>query len=158
MFDEFRAVDYLASGPEVDATCLGVLGMSMGTTKAWWLAALDPRVRVCMDVCCLTDFEELIKIHNLSGHGVYYFVPSLLKHFQTAQINELIVPRARLSVNGRLDDLTPPAGVERVAITCCHSTKSMENPKTATSNCLIARTPSFPRCASSSWNGWIPIW
>ncbi len=114
MFDEFRALDYLSSRPEVDANLLGVLGMSMGSTKAWWLAAIDPRVRVCMDVCCLTDFEELITIHNLSGHGFYYYVPSLLNDFQTAQINELIVPRARLSVNGRLDDLTPPAGVERV--------------------------------------------
>ena len=41
-------------------------------------------------------------------------MPSLLKHFQTAEINELIVPRARLSVNGRLDELTPPKGVEKV--------------------------------------------
>lgn len=114
MFDEFRALDYLASRPEVDANLLGVLGMSMGSTKAWWLAALEPRVRACMDVCCLTDSQELLKVHNLSGHGVYYFTPSLLKHFQTAQINELIVPRAHLSVNGRLDGLTPPAGVERV--------------------------------------------
>src|SRR5208283_1272256 len=114
MFDEFRAMDYLASRTEVDANRLGVLGMSMGATKAWWLAALDPRIRVCMDICCLTDYEELLKVHSLSHHGIYYYVPSLLKHFQTAQINELIVPRAHLSVNGRLDVLTPPAGVERV--------------------------------------------
>ncbi len=114
MFDEFRAFDYLAGRPEVDPNRIGVLGMSMGSTKAWWLAALEPRVRACMDVCCLTDFEELMRIHNLSGHGVYYFVPSLLKHFQTPQINELIVPRARLSVNGSQDDLTPPPGVERI--------------------------------------------
>ncbi len=114
MFDEFRAMDYLAARPEVDAGRLGVLGMSMGSTKAWWLAALDPHVRLCLDVCCLTDFEELIKLHNLYHHGIYYYVPSLLKHFQTAQINELIVPRAHLSVNGRLDELTPPAGVIKI--------------------------------------------
>ncbi|MGD0124402.1 MAG: alpha/beta hydrolase family protein [Terriglobia bacterium] len=114
MFDEFRAFDYLASRPEVDPRRLGALGMSMGSTKAWWLAALEPRVRLCVDICCLTDFEELIKTQNLKGHGVYYFVPSLLKHFETAEINELIVPRPRLSVNGRLDGLTPPAGVEKV--------------------------------------------
>jgi len=114
MFDEFRAMDYLASRPEVDGSRLGVLGMSMGATKAWWLAALDPRVRLCMDVCCLTDFEELIRTKHLQDHGIFYYVPSLLKHFQTADINELIVPRARLSVNGRLDPLTPPAGVEKV--------------------------------------------
>ena len=114
MFDEFRALDFLASRPEVDATRLGALGMSMGATKAWWLAALDPRVKVCMDVCCLTDYDELIKTHGLKEHGIYYYVPSLLKHFQTAQINELIVPRAHLSVNGSRDPLTPPAGVEKI--------------------------------------------
>jgi len=114
MFDEFRAFDYLASRPEVDPRRVGALGMSMGSTKAWWLAALEPRVRLCVDICCLTDFEELIRTQNLKGHGVYYFVPSLLKHFQTAEINELIVPRPRLSMNGRRDGLTPPAGVERV--------------------------------------------
>jgi dienelactone hydrolase len=114
MFDELRALDYLASRPEVDPTRLGVTGMSMGSTKAWWLAALDPRVRLSADVCCLTDYEELIRTHNLKGHGIYYYVPSLLKHFETADINELIVPRPRLSVNGRKDDLTPPAGVEKV--------------------------------------------
>lgn len=114
MFDEFRALDYLLSRPEVDPRRIGAFGMSMGSTKAWWLAALDPRVRVCIDVCCLTDYDELIKAHGLSGHGIFYFVPSLLKHFNTSRINELIVPRPRLSVNGRLDPLTPPAGVEHV--------------------------------------------
>jgi hypothetical protein len=114
MFDEFRAMDYLASRAEVDNQRMGALGMSMGSTKAWWLAALDPRVKVCMDVCCLTDYEELIKAHGLQGHGIYYYVPSLLRHFQAWEINELIVPRAHLSVNGRRDELTPPAGVEKL--------------------------------------------
>ena len=114
LFDEFRALDYLAGRAEVDSHRLGVFGMSMGATKAWWLAALDPRVKLCMDVCCLTDFEELIKAHSLKEHGIYYYVSSLLKHFQTEQINELIVPRAHLSVNGRQDPLTPPTGVEKI--------------------------------------------
>lgn len=114
MWDEYQALSYLASRPEVNAKRLGAMGISMGATKAWWLAALDPRVRLCIDLCCLTDFDELIRNKNLRGHGVYYFVPGLLKHFNTSQINELIVPRAHLSVNGRRDHLTPPAGVEKI--------------------------------------------
>jgi dienelactone hydrolase len=114
MFDEFRALSYLASRPEVDSSRIGAFGMSMGATKAWWLAALDPRIHVTMDVCCMTDYESLIEAHGLNGHSVYYFVPSLLKHFDTFQINELIVPRSHLSVNGRKDALTPPHGVEKV--------------------------------------------
>ena len=114
MFDEFRALSYLASREEVDPQKLGVTGMSMGSTKSWWLAALDPRVKVAIDLCCLTDFESLIAAHGLSGHGIFYFVPSLLKEFDTAGINELIVPRPHLSVNGRKDPLTPPAGVDKI--------------------------------------------
>jgi len=114
LFDEVQAISYLLGRPEVDRGRVGVFGLSMGSTKAWWLAALDPRVRLCIDLCCLTDYEELIRTDNLAGHGVYYYVPRLLKHFQAHEICELIVPRPRLSLNGRRDLLTPPAGVERI--------------------------------------------
>jgi Acetyl xylan esterase (AXE1) len=114
MYDEVQATSYLAGRAEVDPERIGAFGISMGSTKAWWLAALDQRVKLCVDLCCLTDYEELIKIGNLKGHGIYYFVPSLLKHFQAHDINELIVPRPRLSLNGRNDRLTPPEGVERI--------------------------------------------
>src|SRR6185312_3721289 len=114
MFDEYRALHYLAGLPEVDPGKLGAFGMSMGSTKAWWLSALEPKVAMTADVCCLTDYDSLIQTNGLHGHGVYYFVPSLLKQFTTAQVNELMVPRPHISVNGRKDPLTPPAGVERV--------------------------------------------
>jgi dienelactone hydrolase len=114
VFDDFRSLDYLASRPEVDPQRLGVFGLSMGSTRAWWLAALDPRIQLCIDLCCLTDFQELLRTKNLKGHGIYYYVPQLLKHFQTADINALIAPRRRLSLNGRKDALTPPAGVEKI--------------------------------------------
>lgn len=114
MYDEVQAVTYLAGRAELDPRRIGAFGLSMGSTKAWWLAALDERVKLCVDLCCLTDYEELIKIDNLKGHGFYYFVPRLLKHFQAHDVNELIVPRPHLSLNGRNDRLTPPAGVERI--------------------------------------------
>jgi len=56
MYDEVQALSYLAGRSEVDASRLGAFGLSMGSTKAWWLAALDPRVKLCVDLCCLTDY------------------------------------------------------------------------------------------------------
>lgn len=114
IYDSIRALDYLAGRPEVDPARLGTLGLSMGSTMAWWLAALDERVKVCVDICCLTDFNDLIATRGLNGHGIYYYVPSLLKHFDTAGINALIAPRAHLALAGNYDQLTPPAGLDKI--------------------------------------------
>lgn len=114
VYDSLRAIDYLCTRPDVDCARLGTLGMSMGSTMAWWVAALEPRIKVCVDLCCLTDFETLIDRDGLDEHGLYYFVPSLLRHFDTAAINALIAPRAHLSLAGIHDPLTPPAGLDRI--------------------------------------------
>ncbi|HEY1686557.1 MAG TPA: dienelactone hydrolase family protein [Tepidisphaeraceae bacterium] len=114
VYDSLRAVDYLVGREDVDANRIGTLGMSMGSTMAYWLAALDERVKICVDICCLTDFQALMDANNLKGHGLYYYVPGLLKHFTLAEINELIVPRPHLGLAGNLDELTPPAGLDRI--------------------------------------------
>ena len=114
VYDSLKAVDYLASRPDTDPARIGTLGLSMGSTMAWWTAALDERVKVCVDICCLTDFHALIDSGGLDGHGIYYYVPSLLKHFTTGQINALISPRPHLSLAGNYDGLTPRAGLDRL--------------------------------------------
>lgn len=112
VYDSLRAVDWLTTRPDVDAARIGTLGMSMGSTMAWWLAALDERIKVTVDICCLTEFNTLLAKKGLGGHGVYYYVPRLLKHFTTSQINELIVPRAHLGLAGLQDRLTPVEGLD----------------------------------------------
>jgi acetyl esterase/lipase len=112
VYDSLRAVDYLVSRADVDAQRLGTLGISMGSTMAWWLAALDERIKVTVDICCLTDFKTLLDKKGLSLHGVYYYVPRLLKHFTTSQVNALIAPRAHLGLAGLQDKLTPVEGLD----------------------------------------------
>ena len=114
VYDCLKAADYLLTRDDVDLARLAVMGLSMGSTLAWWQAALDPRVKVCIDLCCLTDYQALIDTDHLDGHGVYYYVPGLLKHFTTGQINALIAPRPHLSLAGNLDPLTPPQGLDRI--------------------------------------------
>jgi len=114
VFDSIKAVEYLTTRPDVDAARIGTLGLSMGSTMAWWTAALDECVKVCVDICCLTDFHALIESGGLDGHGIYYYVPSLLKHFTTGQINALISPRPHLALAGNYDGLTPRAGLDRL--------------------------------------------
>ena len=113
VYDSIRAIDYLESRGDVDSQRIGTLGISMGSTMAWWIAALDTRIKVCVDICCLTDFQSLIA-RGLDSHGVYYFVPSLLNHFTTGQINALISPRAHLGLAGNYDKLTPAEGLDLI--------------------------------------------
>src|SRR3954469_8861583 len=112
VYDHLRALDFLLTRPEVDPQRIATVGMSMGSTMAWWLAALDERIKVTADINCLTDFQALLARKALSLHGLYYFVPGLLKHFTTAQINALIAPRAHLGLAGLRDKLTPVEGLD----------------------------------------------
>ncbi len=114
VFDSIRALDYLVERDDVDITRLATLGLSMGSTMAWWIAALDPRIWLTVDLCCLTDFETLLEDNGLDGHGLYYYVPGLLKHFSTTEINSLIAPRPHLSLNGIYDPLTPLRGLRKI--------------------------------------------
>jgi len=114
VYDSLKAMDYLCQRPEVDASRIGALGMSMGSTMSWWLAALDTRVKVCTEICCLTDFDALIEEGGLDIHGIFYYVPSLLKYFSTSEINALTAPRAHLSVAGSLDKGTPVPGLHKI--------------------------------------------
>ena len=84
----------------------------MGSTAAWYLAALDERMKVCVDINCLTDLQALIDDKGLSRHGIYYYVPGLLKEFTASDINALIAPRAHLGLAGTKDALTPLAGLD----------------------------------------------
>lgn len=114
VFDSIRAIDWFVGRADVDPDRLGTVGMSMGSSMAQWLGALDTRVGVVVDICCLVDYQALIARRGLGSHGIYYYVPSLLKHFTAAEINALIAPRPHLSVTGIQDRLEPAEGVDRI--------------------------------------------
>jgi dienelactone hydrolase/lysophospholipase L1-like esterase len=109
--DDQVALDYLCNRPEVDTSRIGATGMSMGSTRAWWLAAVDERVAAVVAVACLTRYQNLIAHGELRAHGVYYFVNGLLKHFDTEGVLALIAPRPFLALTGELDAGSPADGV-----------------------------------------------
>lgn len=113
--DDLIALDYLSQRPEVDAARIGATGMSMGSTRAWWLAALDERIRAVVGVACLTRYTELIAHGALDKHSIYYFVPGMLRHFDTEAVTSLIAPRPFLSLLGDSDPGSPVEGADRIA-------------------------------------------
>jgi dienelactone hydrolase len=112
--DDLMALDYLASRPEVDPKRLGTIGMSMGATRAWWLMGLDERLRTGVPICCLTRYQSIIRNQLLKAHGIYYYVPNLLNHFDTEAIVALIAPRPVLFLDGDKDDTSPVDGIHHI--------------------------------------------
>ena len=108
LYDWLRAQDRFAHLPIV------TLGLSMGSTMAWWSAALEPGIAACVDLCCLAEFDALVASDADDLHGEYWFVPGLRKYFTAASINALIAPRPHLSCAGSDDPLTPPAGLAAI--------------------------------------------
>ncbi|KAB2657652.1 MAG: dienelactone hydrolase [Verrucomicrobia bacterium] len=112
--DDQMALDYLCSRPEIDASRIGVTGISMGATRSWWLMAMDDRVRAGVAVACLTRYQDLVASNGLRHHGIYYFVPGLLRHFDTEAIVACVAPRALLCLNGDRDSGSPVSGIREI--------------------------------------------
>lgn len=112
--DDLMALDYLFSRPEVDKRRVGVTGMSMGATRSWWSMALDERIRTGVAVACLTRYQNLIEQQGLHRHGIYYYVPGMLNHFDTEAVVSLIAPRPVMFLNGDQDAGSPVKGIREI--------------------------------------------
>jgi dienelactone hydrolase len=112
--DAVEAVSFARAQSRFAKLPLCAFGMSMGSTLAWWSAALDPRVDGVAELCCLAEFDALLSSGAYDLHGDYFFVPGLLVDFTAAAINTLIAPRPHLSLVGRDDPLTPADGVASI--------------------------------------------
>jgi dienelactone hydrolase len=110
--DDLLALNYLLSRPRVDPGRIAAMGMSMGSTRTWWAAALDERIKVAVSVACLTRYQNLIAHGQVKQHGIYYYVPNMLKEKIDAEsVICLIAPRPLLTLTGDRDAGSPVDGV-----------------------------------------------
>lgn len=113
MLGELSAqLDWLAGRGDIDASRIGVYGISMGATLGYWLAAVDTRVAALAQLCCFADLAALIETGAHDLHGPYLTVPGLLNIAPNGVIAGLVAPRAQLICVGDADPLTPPAALD----------------------------------------------
>lgn len=108
MIGDLRAgFDVLHGDPEIDASRIATLGLSMGATHAYWLAALEPRVSAVVQLAVLADMRALIAAGHHVLHGPYMTVPGLLAEGDLGDIAGLVAPRPQFVGLGGRDPLTP---------------------------------------------------
>lgn len=111
--EQAGALTWLRSRPDVDPACVGVMGLSLGATLAYFLAALDERIAAVAHLCCYADLASLVASGAHDLHGAYLTVPGLLRETSTGAIAGLVAPRPQLICVGLDDPLTPQAAVAR---------------------------------------------
>ena len=68
-------------------------------------------VRVAVGACGLSTYRALIEADALNRHGIYYYVPGILRVADVGDILSLAAPRPFLSLNGEEDGGSPVPGV-----------------------------------------------
>lgn len=109
--DLSAALDWLCGRDDIDAARIASLGISMGATHAYWLAALDRRIAAAAHLCAFSDIAPLIETGAHDLHGIYMTVPGLLAGGDMGDVAALVAPRPQLVGAGGTDPLTPPAAL-----------------------------------------------
>jgi dienelactone hydrolase len=78
--NHMRAVDVLASMPEVDAARIGAIGHSLGGHNALFAATFDRRLRAVITSCGFTSFAKY-KGGDLTGWSHRGYMPRIATHF-----------------------------------------------------------------------------
>lgn len=107
-----RALDYLETRPEVDASRFGVTGRSGGGAYSWWIAAIDERIKCAVPVAGITDLQNHVVDGCVEGHCDCMYMVNTYQ-WDYAKVAALVSPRPLLISNTDTDRIFPLDGVVR---------------------------------------------
>lgn len=108
IWDAMRAVDYLATRPDVDADRIGAAGCSGGGALTTFVGALDPRIKVVVPACFPNSYRLLF---SGPDPDTEMSMPNFLaRGLDVADFVELTAPTPWLIQATEEDYFTPPGG------------------------------------------------
>ena len=112
-WNSIRALDYLSTRPEVDATRFGATGRSGGGAYSWSIAALDDRIKAAAPVAGITDLANHVINGVVEGHCDCMFFVNTFR-WDYSELAALVAPRPLLIANTDKDTIFPLDGVVRL--------------------------------------------
>jgi len=110
VWDARRALDYLETRPEVDASRLGMIGHSLGGQETLLTTALDTRIRAAASSCGFGSLRTLKRDHI--NHNYALFVPGLANNGDYGAVLALVAPRPFFVAARMEDPIFPRDGIE----------------------------------------------
>jgi len=160
VWDVMRLVDYLSTRDDVDASRIGLIGISKGGIETYLAAAADTRIAVAVPCIGVESFRWALDNHDWQGRigtiqnafdtiakekGVtkpdsafvkkFYdrVVPGIYSEFNGPEMLTLIAPRPLLVINSDSDNHTPLPGV----IECTNAAQKVYAADNATNNFAV---------------------
>lgn len=113
-WEDMLAAEFLAQQPVVDAQRIASMGLSMGSFRAWQVAAVSDRIAAAVAVCWMGTVKTMMVPGNnqATGQSAFAFLhPGVLDDLDYADIASIACPKPVLVYNGRFDTLFPQDGV-----------------------------------------------
>lgn len=159
VWNGMRALDYLQTRPEVDASRIGATGISGGGVMTWYLAAADERIRVAAPSCSTYTVGTQARARLVRYQCDCTFFPNW-RRWDLSMLGALIAPRPILLTGGARDPIFPPAGY-RVAAERLKATYSALDPAVGASRVATVWGPGghddSPKFLEATW-AWMSKW
>jgi dienelactone hydrolase len=97
-WNNMRALDYLETRPEVDATRLGCTGESGGGQQTMYLMALEDRLQAAVPAVLISYFQRIL-FATEDAHCFCNHVPFLLRHTDEPELTALFAPKPALYIS-----------------------------------------------------------
>lgn len=107
VWDDLRVTSYFLTRPEVDATRVGCIGLSLGSVRSIFLGALHPAVRASVAVCWMAEYSQMLRNNVRNGIGFTKLVPGLYGSLDWPDLAGLHLPGRLMTINGLQDMLYP---------------------------------------------------
>ena len=113
--DDRRSAQLLASLPQVDGERIACCGLSVGSYRAWSLAAVSADIKAAIGICWMATQESLMRQptnQNTSQSAFAMLIPGMRRYLEIPDIASLACPKPLLLYAGRRDGLFSQAGTD----------------------------------------------
>ncbi|OGG05252.1 MAG: hypothetical protein A3F83_14300 [Candidatus Glassbacteria bacterium RIFCSPLOWO2_12_FULL_58_11] len=89
-----QALTYLSRRADVDPQRIGCTGFSFGGITTFYTTAADSRFKAAAPICGgIGSLRVILESGNPGYHGVYWWIPGILQHFDQAELVASQAPR-----------------------------------------------------------------
>lgn len=153
VYENMRAVDYLATRPEVEITQLGITGASGGGNQTMYAGAFDERFNAVVPVCSVGTYQAYLG----AACCMCEMVPKALTFTEEAGILAMVAPRALMVINATRDAFQFSVGEAQKSIAAAQHVFRLYGKAGKISHDLFESPHDYGKAMREAMYGWMTL-